>query len=114
MIEQMCSKESFKRQQLKQLKWWIPFFLQQMKSTINRQKGNKMAHLKFHLPNHLVDDILKFGTPANVSGAPGETRHKSAVKDPAVNTQKILQFFEIQLAKNYIDNLAIDQAFAHQ
>ena len=44
--------------------------LDNMKNTIQRNEGNGMNIIKYHLFSHLIDDISRFGSCRNWSGGP--------------------------------------------
>jgi hypothetical protein len=67
---------------------------------------------KFHCCLHLVDDFKQNGVNQNTSSGPGESCHKTHCKQPARNTQRIAERFDVQIGKQYADNLLIDCGFA--
>jgi len=66
---------------------------------------------KFHFFLHLVDNIKHNCVNQNTSSGPGESCHKTHCKQPARNTQRIAERFDVQIGKQYADNLLIDCTF---
>jgi hypothetical protein len=90
----------------------MPYILNELKTTLNRQTGCQMKIIKFHLPNHFADDILRFGSMSNFDTGIGESHHKTEAKNPAQNTQRRRKLFELQTAQRQIENISINMAFA--
>ena len=111
MLENFCKTESHKRKDVFTFQKLIPSILAYYKKTVNRQDGNQMKIIKFHLPLHFADDIFRFGCMANFDSSIGESHHKVFAKKPSKNTQRRKEIFEAQTAKRQIDNLAIDRAY---
>lgn len=78
--------------------------------TVKRRKGNGLKIPKVHLAVHIIDDMLRKGSPLNSDSGPGETAHKVMAKQPGKNTQRHVNTFEIQSARRYVENLVIDRA----
>ena len=111
MLENFCKAEKHERAMVRSFKKMIPYILYYYKTTLNRQEGNQMKIIKFHLPLHFADDILRFGSMANFDSSIGESHHKVFAKKPAKNTQRRKEVFEEQTARRQIDNLVIDRAY---
>jgi hypothetical protein len=62
MLENFCKTESHDQQDVKEFKKGIPILLNTLKTTINREDGNGMKIIKFHLITHFADDILRYGS----------------------------------------------------
>jgi hypothetical protein len=111
MLETFCKTEEHDRRSVKLFKDMLPSILECYKKTIDRQEGNQMKIIKFHLPLHFADDMLRFGSMANFDSSIGELHHKDFAKKPAKNTQRRKAIFEIQTAQRQIENLVIDRAY---
>ena len=110
MIEYFCKKHCQKKQDIRLLKNFIPIVLKTVKATLDRKEGNQMKIIKFHLPLHFADDILRFGSMANYDSGVGESHHKEFAKKTANNTQRRKDVFELQTASRQVENLAINRA----
>jgi hypothetical protein len=107
LLENFCKQESHQRRDLNVMKKGMPLIMDFIKSTLNRQDGNGMKIVKFHLLLHYVDDIRRFGSMRNYDSCIGERHHCTEVKDPAQQTQRRKVNFERQTALRYYDNLLI-------
>lgn len=99
-----------KEEELRLVEKFIPPLMQRYKSTIDRQRGNQLKIVKFHLMLHVVDDIRRFGVSANFSSGPSESRHKSHCKAPGKHTQRRRESFIEQVQSRYIEHLSIETA----
>jgi hypothetical protein len=82
------NKTLISREQLPMIVRYVKQLLETIKSVADRQVGDGFDIIKFHLINHMLeDDIPKYGSPANVSGGPGETQFKKNFKNPGSTTQ---------------------------
>ena len=60
-----------------------------IKNTISRaEEVNKMKIIKFHLPQHFAEDMIRFGSMANFDSGIGEMHHKTFAKKAVNNTQR--------------------------
>lgn len=107
LLETFCKAPSNKKHEVVLLKQFMPRLLETFKTTINRTEGNGMKIIKFHLPLHFADDVLRFGVMSNFDSAMGESHHKSEAKKPALRTQRRKNEFEEQTAKRQIENISI-------
>lgn len=107
LLENFCYSESHLRRNVQLFKLFIPFLLNTLKETLQRKHGCGMKLIKFHLPNHFADDIIRFGSMLNFDSGIGESHHKTEAKKPAKNTQRRKINFEFQTATRQIENLAI-------
>ena len=73
----------------------------------NRQAGNGLNLIKFHLIDHIADDCLAIGSPANISGGPGETNQK-ANKTAGKRTQKNIKTFDYEV-RIFFPHLGINE-----
>lgn len=112
LMETFCLYNSHVKLHVKKFKLFMPYLLNTLKTTLNRQTGCQMKIIKFHLPNHFADDILRFGSMANYDTGIGESHHKSLAKQPGKNTQRRRNVFELQTAKRQIENLSINMALS--
>ena len=110
MLEKFCKEEEHKQRDIYLFKRFMPYLLNTYKDTLNRQVGCQMKIIKFHLPTHFADDILRFGSMLNFDTGIGESHHKTEAKKPAKNTQRRQASFEFQTATRQIDNLVIKRA----
>jgi hypothetical protein len=108
--ELMKSREDIRGHSIQDLIEYIPLLMDRFKRTLNRTKGMKLKIVKFHMLRHLVEDMMKFGIPANYSSGPGESRHKNFAKRPAKNVQKRMNVFDFQSASRNYESLVIDKA----
>jgi hypothetical protein len=111
LLEYFCKSDELKRSSINLMKKTMPNILETLKNTLDRQVGNGMKIIKFHLPLHFADDIQRFGTMANYDSGICESHHKDFAKQPASNTQRRKNVFEIQTAKRLVENMAIDRAY---
>jgi hypothetical protein len=112
MIDNYMRRDDYTLKELQDFKCYIPAYLNSFKETIDRQQGNGMKYIKFHLPLHFVDDMFRFGPCSGYDSGPCEMHHKVLAKQPARLTQRRADKFEIQVARSQIDNLVIDRAYA--
>jgi hypothetical protein len=108
-LENFCKQTSHQRKDLSVMKKGMPLIMDFIKSTLNRQDGNGMKIVKFHLLLHYVDDVKRFGSMRNYDSCIGERHHCTEVKDPAQQTQRRKVNFEKQTALRYYDNLLISR-----
>jgi hypothetical protein len=110
LLEHFCNQEAIPANQVRTLKRYIPYILEQYKVTLDRQVGCQMKIPKFHLPLHFADDIMRFGTMKNFNTGVGESHHKTESKMPAKNTQRRRSNFDFQTASRQVENLACSMA----
>ena len=72
-----------------------------------------MKIIKFHLPVHFADDIIRFGSMKNSDSGIGESHHITESKKPAQRTQRRFTTFEYQVANRQVENTAIRIAYEH-
>jgi hypothetical protein len=113
MMEQFCKNEVHLRKDIKLFKRIMQPIMHTLKDTIARTDGNQMKIIKFHLPQHFAEDMLRFGSMANFDSGIGEMHHKSFAKKPANNTQRRKDVFEKQAATRQIENMAVERAIHH-
>ena len=113
LLENFCSTPEHKIEDVKLLKEFMPYFLNTYKDILNRQTGCGCKFIKFHLPNHFADDILRYGSMINFDTEIGESHHKTEAKYPSQNTQRRKSEFEFQTATRQIENFAINRAFMY-
>ena len=112
LLEVFCQSETHTFSNVKLFQKFIPFFLNFYKETLQRTDGCGMKLIKYHLPNHFGDDILRFGSMLNFDTGIGESHHKTEAKYPSNNTQRRKAQFEIQTAIRQIESLAINIGMA--
>ena len=112
MLESFCNQDDMSFKMVKRLKFFMPFLLDKYKTTLNRQVGCQMKIIKFHLPLHFAEDMLRFGSMKNFDTGIGESHHKTESKLPAKNTQRRQSNFEYQTAQRQIENLALSIAMS--
>ncbi len=111
MFENFCNQEELSVQMVRTLNQCMPYILNTYKATLDRQVGCQMKIIKFHLPTHFANDILRFGSMKNFDTGIGESHHKTEAKLPSKNTQRRQNNFEYQTAKRQIENIAINMAY---
>ena len=82
------------------------------KSVVNRQDGQGMKIIKFHLSMHIPENIMDFGVTANIDTGPAESNHKKNAKQPSRLTQMRAETFEVATARRYFENVVMDFAGA--
>ena len=111
MFEQwMCKETGFGNQdELMTSRSRIYHLLKQMKNTLQRQSGNEMKLLKYHVLRHLVDDIDRFGSPQNYNGGPCEANFKPQ-KQMAKLTQRHQNTFIEQMGHRLSESFCLNRA----
>jgi hypothetical protein len=112
LLDNFCRSEHHTKQHINLFKEFIPFFLNLYKDTLHRKSGCGMKLVKFHLPNHFADDIMRYGSMQNFDTSIGESHHKTEAKYPAKQTQRRKSEFEMQTASRQIEQLAINIGMA--
>jgi hypothetical protein len=107
VLEQLMCLEEFmkttrqkgiKRTDLPAIKYFTCVLLDTIKQAVNRQQGDGFDTIKFHLLVHMVGhDILRFASPANISGSAGECQFKDNFKLCASTGQLRDLLFDQQL-----------------
>jgi hypothetical protein len=92
------------------LRSYLPHLLALCRETINRQVGNGLDIVKFHLPLHLPADIESCGSADNFCSGVGESNHKTNSKAPAKRTQRRAQLLNRQTAAHCWEQLVVDRA----
>jgi hypothetical protein len=110
MLENFCKTSIHKLSSIKTIKKGMPKVLNTIKNTINREEGNGMKIIKFHLVTHFAEDILRFGSMNNYDSCIGERHHSSEIKDPAKLTQRRKRTFEYQTGVRYFEQRCITMA----
>ena len=110
MLEHFCKNEVHLRKDIKLFQRVMKPIMKYIRDTINRTEGNQMKIIKFHLPQHFAEDMIRFGSMANFDSGIGEMHHKSFAKKPANNTQRRKSCFEKQTATRQLENMAIERA----
>lgn len=111
MLESLCKEECIDKNDLYNIKYGMPYIMETIKTVLNRQVGCGMKIIKFHLLIHYAEDICRFGSMRNFDSAIGERHHCTEVKNPAKNTQRRKNNFELQTATRYCENIAITKAY---
>jgi hypothetical protein len=111
MLEHFCKTEFHNHQKLQMIKKNIPKMLNTIKLTINREIGNGMKIIKYHLITHFADDIMRFGSMVNFDSCIGERHHSSEIKKPAKLTQRRKINFEEQTSNRYFEQTCISRAY---
>ena len=107
MLEDFCLSDNHTKAEVYKFQDFLPMLLDKFKTVVDRKIGNKLNVLKFHLPVHFADDILRFGVMKNFDSSIGESHHKIDAKKPGKNTQKRKDKFELQTAIRQLENLTI-------
>ena len=106
ILEQWMKQDTFQVKSLPAIKCHLRRVMQLLSSVVDRQEGNGDCTVKFHLPMHLIDDIKKYGAPANWDEGIGEHNHIANGKGPAELTQDQPGNFEYQTAVRNTENPA--------
>jgi hypothetical protein len=96
LLEYFCKSDELKRSSINLMKKTMPNILETLKNTLDRQVGNGMKIIKFHLPLHFADDIQRFGTMANYDSGICESHHKDFAKQPIRNVVRMYLRFKLQ------------------
>ena len=83
------------------------------KTTVKRTEGLGLKTTKFHQTRHIVEYILRFGSPENINSARNENHHIDNAKNPARTTQKRADVISEQTALRYYQKFVIDLAKHH-
>ena len=113
LLENFCASPEHKIMIINKFKKFVPYILNTYKDILDRQTGCGCKFIKFHLPNHFADDMLRFGSMLNFDTGIGESHHKTEAKSPSKNTQRRKSEFEYQTATRQIENLSINKASAY-
>ena len=105
--EEFLKCPTFRRKDLREVKKYVPLLLDLFKRVVNRQEGLGNTFLKFHLPLHMIDDIMEFGSPLNFHGNVGEHNFIDMVKKPSAKTQRRSSTLDYQTATRYTESVAI-------
>ena len=81
------------RKDIKLLQRIMPIILNTVKKTIARTDGNQMKIIKFHLPLHFAEDMIRFGSMANYDSGIGELHHKNFAKKNSKKYTKKKKYF---------------------
>jgi hypothetical protein len=111
LLETFCLAKQHSLNNVNKFKKFTPYLMNTIKLTLNRQTGNQMKLIKYHLLAHFADDILRFGSMSNFDTGIGESHHKTEAKLPAKTTQRRRNQFELQTAIKQIENVAINKAY---
>lgn len=111
MLENFCKADYHEKKDLLLIKRMMPVVLETIKSVINRKHGCGLKIVKFHIINHFVDDIIRFGSMNNFDSSIGERNHITEIKRPAKRTQRRKDKFEQQTADRQIENIGINIAY---
>ena len=108
-IENFIKQSSLTLKEIHDFKVFIIAFLNNYSIAVNRVDGAGMNFVKFHLPIHAADDMLRFGPPKSFDSSTGESNHKE-IKGPSRQTQRNTKTFEQQTSSRVAENLLIDCA----
>jgi hypothetical protein len=110
LLENWLRQGSFTRKEIKDAKRYMPIFLEDYKKVVARKKGMGMKFVKYHLPLHIPDDMLRFGPPTSFDSSTGEAGHV-ITKDAARRTQKRSSNLESATAQREGEYEVIDSAY---
>jgi len=113
LLENFLKADEHLKSDVEVLAGFMPALLNTFKALLVRKEGMGMKLIKFHLPMHFSDDIIRFGCMQNFDTGIGESHHKTEAKKPAKRTQRRFVSFEKQVADRQIENLAISMAKCH-
>jgi hypothetical protein len=109
MVDECLHWNWIRRDELRQLKEYMPLFLARYKAVVNRRKANQMKILKFHLMTHVVSVYDKVGLFKAVDTERTEAAHK-AHKRAGLLTSRNTKYFEVDVAKRYFESQVIQAA----
>ena len=109
LIENFIQQSSFTLKEILDFKVFMIAFLKNYSIAVDRVDGAGMNFVKFHLPIHAAEDMLRFGPPKSFDSSTGESNHKE-IKGPSRQTQRNTKTFEQQTAYRVAENLLIDCA----
>ena len=101
-----------KRLQLRHVKasaWKHRYLMYLIKKVVRRTKGMGMKFPKFHLMQHITQDIINHGNAASLDTGTNESGHKPT-KKAALLTQKREDTFDLQTAKRLQESHLLDLA----
>jgi hypothetical protein len=110
MYYEEFQKDDHTKAEVDHFEVYIGPFLDRYGRVVDRQKGQKLNIVKYHLPRHQPEDIRRYGCARNVDSSVGESNHKTNVKGPAQRTQRRSHLLDQQSATRYVENLCIDAA----
>jgi hypothetical protein len=99
----------FPHNMIAKMKTEITSAKQMFRFVVSRTEGNSMNVVKFHLLDHMANDCHTFGSPANISGGPGETNQKTN-KAAARRTQLNVETFDYQQSVRLCESYAVERA----
>ena len=67
---------------------FVPEFLDKYTTSVNWVDGAGMNFIKFHLPTHAADDMLRFGPPMSFDSSTVESNNHKQIKGSARQTQR--------------------------
>ena len=111
LFESFMRWHELPRAAVREVKPFLPAFLDQVFRSFNRIEGTGNNLMKNHLPLHLCDDTERFGSPQNTNSGPGEKLHQVSVKEPGRRTNMQARTFEAQCAKRCVENLTISRSY---
>lgn len=92
---------------IKRMRTKVRELMEMEKSIAQRQKGMKYRTFNFHVGKHVADDMLDHGSPKIANSQSDEMRHKTS-KTAALQTQKIPDKFDYQVASRLHEQLCLD------
>ena len=107
MVEEFLKQESFVLDSVSMFKRWFPALLQLYKNVIDRDAGNGLKILKYHLCTHFADDIRKWGPPSACDSSIGESNHKVLKRQSKKTQKRIRDVFECQTGIRYVEDVAL-------
>ena len=110
LMDQWMKQESFSQEELTLAGDFIPKMMTSYKAAVDRQTGNGMKIIKFHLMTHVVDTIQRFGAIRNVYGGVGETMLKYKVKQTGRRTVMSAKTFESHTTMRDVEAVSIERA----
>lgn len=107
--EFLKDERGFQQSLIPKIQQLIASMKQLYEYAVQRPSGDGMNLIKFHLLDHLVEDIKSVGCPSYVSGGPDEANHKTN-KAAAKRTQKSAETFDLQQSVKMVELHAIAKA----
>ena len=109
-LDSLMRRKDFLHCQLRNYNVTLIDNLMNLKEVINRESGNEMKLIKFHLFAHLFDDIKRFGSCRNWNSGTRESNFKHYKSMINLTQKRVGDSFPMQLANRFIEYEAIHKA----
>jgi hypothetical protein len=109
-VESYLNFEEYEEYEVLLLQIYLPHFMEQYKDVVDRQSGNGMKIIKFHLMLHLTNEIRRFGAPRNFYSGVGENQLKIKTKMHARKVKQTDDMMEQWTTDADIEKMALNRA----